>query len=95
MRAGATSTRSSSRCPHDVRLDGLKIVVDCANGAAYQVAPTAIWELGAEVIAIGVTPNGININDGVGSTRSRRSRRRVVDEQAPISASRSTATPTG
>ncbi len=52
----------------DVRLDGLKIVVDCANGAAYQVAPSAVWELGAEVIAIGVNPNGININDNCGST---------------------------
>ena len=52
----------------DVRLDGLKIVVDCANGAAYKVAPSAVWELGAEVIAIGVNPNGININDNCGST---------------------------
>ena len=52
----------------DIRLDGLKIVVDCANGAAYQVAPSAVWELGAEVIAIGVNPNGININDNCGST---------------------------
>ncbi len=54
--------------PDDVRLDGLKIVVDCANGAAYQVAPSAIWELGAEVITLGVTPNGKNINDKCGST---------------------------
>ena len=54
--------------PDDLRLDGMKIVVDCANGAAYQVAPTTLWELGAEVIAIGVTPNGKNINDRVGST---------------------------
>ena len=54
--------------PDDVRLDGLKIAVDCANGAAYQVAPSAIWELGAEVIAVGVTPNGTNINDKCGST---------------------------
>jgi phosphoglucosamine mutase len=54
--------------PDDVRLDGLKIVVDCANGAAYQVAPSAIWELGAEVVAIGVGPNGVNINDRCGST---------------------------
>jgi len=54
--------------PDDLTLDGLKIVVDCANGAAYQVAPSALWELGAEVIAIGVTPNGKNINDQVGST---------------------------
>jgi phosphoglucosamine mutase len=54
--------------PDDVRLDGLKIVVDCANGAAYQVAPSAMWELGAEVIAVGVNPNGTNINDKCGST---------------------------
>jgi phosphoglucosamine mutase len=54
--------------PDDLTLDGLKIVIDCANGAAYQVAPSALWELGAEVIAIGVTPNGKNINDQVGST---------------------------
>ena len=54
--------------PDDIRLDGLKIVVDCANGAAYQVAPSAVWELGAEVITIGVTPNGTNINDNCGST---------------------------
>jgi len=54
--------------PDDLTLDGLKVVVDCANGAAYQVAPTTLWELGAEVIAIGVSPNGKNINDRVGST---------------------------
>ena len=59
---------AKSTFPEDLRLDGLKIVVDCANGAAYQVAPSALWELGADVIAIGVTPNGKNINDGVGST---------------------------
>ena len=54
--------------PEELRLDGLKIVVDCANGAAYQVAPSALWELGAEIIAVGVTPNGTNINDKCGST---------------------------
>ncbi len=54
--------------PDDIRLDRLKIVVDCANGAAYQVAPSAMWELGAEVIAVGVGPNGTNINDKCGST---------------------------
>ena len=54
--------------PDDIRLDGLKIVVDCANGAAYQVAPSAIWELGAEVVTVGVQPNGTNINDKCGST---------------------------
>jgi phosphoglucosamine mutase len=49
-------------------LSGLKIVVDCANGAAYKVAPTVLWELGAEVVSIGVSPNGFNINDKCGST---------------------------
>jgi phosphoglucosamine mutase len=59
---------AKSTFPEEMRLDGMKIVVDCANGAAYQVAPSALWELGAEVVAIGVNPNGKNINDGVGST---------------------------
>jgi len=54
--------------PDHIRLDGLKIVVDCAHGAAYQVTPSALWELGAEVVTMGVAPNGTNINDGVGST---------------------------
>jgi phosphoglucosamine mutase len=70
--------------PHDVRLDGLKIVVDCANGAAYQVAPSALWELGAEVEAIGVTPNGRNINDKVGSTHLDLVKERVVASGADI-----------
>ncbi|MEX0852062.1 MAG: phosphoglucosamine mutase [Bauldia sp.] len=52
----------------NVSLAGLKVVVDCANGAAYKVAPAALWELGAEVIAIGVEPDGFNINRAVGST---------------------------
>src|SRR5690606_9951608 len=51
-----------------VTLDGLKIVIDCANGAAYQAAPKALWELGADVIPIANTPNGMNINDKCGST---------------------------
>jgi phosphoglucosamine mutase len=54
--------------PENLRLDGLKIVIDCANGAAYQVAPSALWELGAELVSIGVSPNGTNINDKCGST---------------------------
>src|ERR1700677_3035151 len=54
----------------EVSLEGLRIVVDCANGAAYKVAPEALWELGAEVIKIGVEPNGLNINFEVGSTVS-------------------------
>lgn len=59
---------AKSTFPEEMRLDGMKVVIDCANGAAYQVAPSALWELGAEVVAIGVNPNGKNINDGVGST---------------------------
>jgi phosphoglucosamine mutase len=53
--------------PRGLRLDGLKIVVDCANGAAYKVAPTVLWELGAEVVPVGVTPDGFNINKNCGS----------------------------
>ena len=54
--------------PRGMRLDGLKIVVDCANGAAYKVVPKILWELGAEIIPIGVTPDGTNINDHCGAT---------------------------
>ena len=59
---------AKSTFPERLRLDGLKVVVDCANGAAYQVAPEALWELGAEVIPLGVSPDGTNINEGCGST---------------------------
>ncbi|GGD58588.1 phosphoglucosamine mutase [Croceicoccus mobilis] len=69
---------------NETRLDGLKIVVDCANGAAYDVTPPALWELGAEVIAMGVEPNGLNINDGVGSTDTKALQERVVAEGADI-----------
>ena len=54
--------------PQGQRLDGLKVVIDCAHGAAYRAAPDVLWELGAEVIPLGVEPDGLNINDGVGST---------------------------
>ncbi len=54
--------------PRGLRLDGLKVVVDCAHGAAYRVAPTVLWELGADVISIGVDPDGFNINRDCGST---------------------------
>jgi phosphoglucosamine mutase len=57
-----------STFPEQLRLDGLKVALDCANGAAYSTAPTTFWELGADLVSIGVTPNGININDGCGST---------------------------
>ena len=54
--------------PRNLRLGGLKIVVDCATGAAYKVAPCELWELGAEVVSVGVAPDGLNINKGCGST---------------------------
>ncbi|MBA2919733.1 phosphoglucosamine mutase [Sphingomonas sp. MAH-20] len=57
-----------SSFPEGLRLEGLKIAIDCANGAAYKVAPEALWELGADVVPIGVDPNGTNINAGCGST---------------------------
>ncbi len=56
--------------PKDMTLDGMRVVIDTANGAAYKVAPTALWELGAEVIQIGHEPNGLNINDKCGSTHT-------------------------
>ena len=70
--------------PEKLRLDGLKVVLDCANGAAYQVAPEALWELGAEVVTLGVSPNGLNINDKVGSTHPDALRDRVLAEGADI-----------
>ena len=70
--------------PEAQTLDGLKVVVDCANGAAYQVAPSALWELGADVVAIGVTPNGLNINDQVGSTAPATLSQTVVESGAAI-----------
>jgi len=70
--------------PKNKRLDGLKIVVDCANGAGYQLAPTILWELGAEVIAISVAPNGFNINDNCGSTHPEKMCKKVREEKADI-----------
>lgn len=65
-------------------LSGLKIVVDCANGAAYKVAPTVLWELGAEVIPIGISPDGFNINKGCGSTHPEALQERVVAHGAHL-----------
>jgi phosphoglucosamine mutase len=65
-------------------LEGLRIVVDCANGAAYKVAPEALWELGAEVFSIGVEPDGFNINRGVGSTAPEALARKVREMRADI-----------
>jgi phosphoglucosamine mutase len=70
--------------PQHLRLDGLKVVVDCANGAAYHVAPDTLWELGAEVISLGVQPDGININDECGSTHPDLMRETVVASGADI-----------
>ena len=70
--------------PSDLRLDGLKVVIDCAHGAAYKVAPSALWELGADVVAIGVTPNGTNINDRVGSTAPAACAQAVIASGADI-----------
>ncbi|MEA3079410.1 MAG: phosphoglucosamine mutase [Sphingomonadales bacterium] len=70
--------------PEHLRLDGLKVVLDCANGAAYHVAPDALWELGAEVIPVGVTPNGLNINDECGSTSPQLLQETVVASGADI-----------
>jgi phosphoglucosamine mutase len=68
--------------PRGLRLDDLKIVVDCANGAAYRVAPTILWELGAEVVPVGVSPDGFNINKGCGSTHPQYFCQQVLDHQA-------------
>ena len=70
--------------PEDLRLDGVKVVVDCAHGAAYAVAAEAVWELGAEVDAIGVAPNGFNINDKIGSTHPKALQLRVLETGADI-----------
>ncbi|MEM8799601.1 MAG: phosphoglucosamine mutase [Pseudomonadota bacterium] len=70
--------------PSHLRLDGLKIVVDCANGAPFRVAPTVLWELGADVEVLGVTPNGFNINDGCGSTAVDQLSKRVQEVGADI-----------
>ncbi|GAA4039361.1 phosphoglucosamine mutase [Sphingomonas rosea] len=75
---------AKSTFPEKLRLDGLKIVVDCANGAAYHVAPDALWELGAEVIQLGVQPNGTNINDRCGSTHPQILQETVVASGADI-----------
>jgi len=68
----------------EVSFEGLRIVVDCANGAAYEVAPETLWELGAEVIKIGVEPNGLNINQDVGSTAPEALSRKVREMRADV-----------
>jgi phosphoglucosamine mutase len=70
--------------PRGKSLEGLRIVIDCANGAAYKTAPWALYELGAEVVEIGVSPNGSNINAGCGSTDTALLRQNVLDRRADI-----------
>ncbi len=70
--------------PAGLRLDGLKVVIDCANGAAYKAAPEVLWELGAEVIPVGVSPNGTNINDRCGSTHTQTAAEAVVAHGAHV-----------
>ncbi|WP_420137697.1 phosphoglucosamine mutase [Sphingomonas sp.] len=75
---------AKSTFPDRLRLDGLRVVIDCANGAAYKVAPDSLWELGADLIQIGVTPNGTNINDKVGSTAPAALQAKVIETRADI-----------
>ncbi|WP_299134844.1 phosphoglucosamine mutase [uncultured Amaricoccus sp.] len=70
--------------PRGLRLDGLKVVVDCANGAAYRTAPEVLWELGAEVIPLAVQPDGVNINKGCGSTHPELAAEAVLEHGADL-----------
>ena len=76
--------RVKSTFPQGVSLDRMKVVVDCANGAAYRAAPEVLWELGAEVIPVGVSPNGKNINLDCGSTKPRTASETVVAHGADV-----------
>ncbi len=76
--------RVKSSLPRDLRLDGLKVVIDCANGAAHRTAPEVLWELGAEVIPVGIAPNGKNINLDCGSTHPRVASEMVVAHGADV-----------
>jgi phosphoglucosamine mutase len=76
--------RVKSSLPRDLRLDGLKVVIDCANGAAWSTAPQVLWELGADVIPLGVAPNGHNINLDCGSTHTQTAAEMVVAHGADV-----------
>ncbi|MDP5084977.1 MAG: phosphoglucosamine mutase [Yoonia sp.] len=76
--------RVKSTFPAGMRLDGLKVVIDCANGAAYKVAPEVLWELGATVIPVGVSPDGYNINEGCGSTNTAAAAAAILREGAHV-----------
>lgn len=76
--------RVKSSLPEGMNFAGLKIVIDCANGAAYRTAPEILWELGAEVVPIGVSPNGLNINDECGSTATNAAVEAVLSHDADL-----------
>lgn len=76
--------RLKSTFASGLRLDGLKVVIDCANGAGYKVAPEILWEMGATVIPVGTSPNGFNINDGCGSTDVRTAAETVISHGADV-----------
>ncbi len=76
--------RAKSSFPSDVRLDGMKVVIDCANGAGYKAAPEVLWELGANVIPVAVSPNGRNINHNCGSTKPQVAAETVVAHGADL-----------
>jgi phosphoglucosamine mutase len=76
--------RIKTTFPQGKRLDGLKVLIDCANGAAYRTAPEVLWELGAEVVPLGVSPDGFNINDKCGSTHTDTAAAAVVAHGADV-----------
>ena len=76
--------RVKATFPQGQNLKGLKVVIDCANGAAHKVAPEVLWELGAEVIPVGVSPNGYNINENCGSTSPRTAAETIVSHGADV-----------
>ncbi|MFP5468768.1 MAG: phosphoglucosamine mutase [Alphaproteobacteria bacterium] len=75
---------AKSTIPRTMHFDGLRVVIDCANGAAYKVAPTVLWELGADVITVGVEPDGFNINRECGSTDLTKLSKKVLEVRADI-----------
>lgn len=82
--AGRYIEYCKSTFPDDLSLKGLKMVIDCAHGATYHIAPGVFEELGADVVLMGASPNGYNINDGVGSTEPEALRQRVLAEKADL-----------
>ena len=76
--------RAKASFPNDLDLTGLKVVIDCANGAAYRTAPTVLWELGADTVQVGVSPNGLNINEKCGSTHVATAAEAVIAHGADV-----------